>query len=208
MFLRGYMYEPDAGTLVPLEAHEVVHFRSGHPLNTFVGLSPLSHSPQMWKARWRCNEWNQNLFAKDNAKVPGALAFADPINDSDWARMKDEIKREHGGTKRSLMMLPNVGQGGVQWVQMAMSQNDMQFLQARTFTKEEIFAIYAPGLSSILAVNTTEANGVAGEINVYRHGCLPLNLCRLQKRLPTTFCRPTVITLLANLKTSDQVTDY
>ena len=173
MFLRGYMYEPDAGTLVPLEAHEVVHFRKWHPLNTFVGLSPIESLATDVEGEMAMQKWNTNLFAKDNAKVPGALAFADPINDSDWSRMKDEIKREHGGTKRSLMMLRNVGQGGVQWVQMAMSQNDMQFLQARTFTKEEIFAIYAPGLSSILAVNATEANSVAGKSTFIGMGVYP-----------------------------------
>ena len=173
MFLRGYMYEPDAGVKVPLEAHEVVHFRKWHPLNTFVGLSPIESLATDVEGEMAMQRWNTNLFAKDNAKVPGALAFADPINDSDWARMKDEIKREHGGTKRSLMMLRNVGQGGVQWVQMAMSQNDMQFLQARTFTKEEIFAIYAPGLSSILAVNATEANSVAGKSTFIGMGVYP-----------------------------------
>ena len=173
MFLRGYMYEPDAGVKVPLEAHEVVHFRKWHPLNTFVGLSPIESLATDVEGEMAMQKWNTNLFAKDNAKVPGALAFADPINDSDWLRMKDEIKREHGGTKRSLMMLRNVGQGGVQWVQMAMSQNDMQFLQARTFTKEEIFAIYAPGLSSILAVNATEANSVAGKSTFIGMGVYP-----------------------------------
>jgi len=173
MFLRGYMYEPDAGVNVPLEAHEVVHFRKWHPLNTFVGLSPIESLATDVEGEMAMQKWNTNLFAKDNAKVPGALAFADPINDSDWSRMKDEIKREHGGTKRSLMMLRNVGQGGVQWVQMAMSQNDMQFLQARTFTKEEIFAIYAPGLSSILAVNATEANSVAGKSTFIGMGVYP-----------------------------------
>ena len=173
MFLRGYMYEPDAGVKVPLEAHEVVHFRKWHPLNTFVGLSPIESLAVDVEGEMAMQKWNTNLFAKDNAKVPGALAFADPINDSDWLRMKDEIKREHGGTKRSLMMLRNVGQGGVQWVQMAMSQNDMQFLQARTFTKEEIFAIYAPGLSSILAVNATEANSVAGKSTFIGMGVYP-----------------------------------
>ncbi len=173
MFLRGYMYEPDAGVKVPLEAHEVVHFRKWHPLNTFVGLSPIESLATDVEGEMAMQKWNTNLFAKDNAKVPGALAFADPINDSDWSRMKDEIKREHGGTKRSLMMLRNVGQGGVQWVQMAMSQNDMQFLQARTFTKEEIFAIYAPGLSSILAVNATEANSVAGKSTFIGMGVYP-----------------------------------
>jgi len=38
----------------------------------------------------------------------------------------------------------------------------MEFLQARQFNKEEIFALFAPGLASVLDVNATEANAEAG----------------------------------------------
>ena len=38
----------------------------------------------------------------------------------------------------------------------------MQFLEERNFTKEEIFGKLAPGLASVLAVNATEANALAG----------------------------------------------
>jgi phage portal protein BeeE len=55
--------------------------------------------------------------------------------------MKRDIKEQHGGTNRALMMMRGMGDG-VQWVQTAMSQADMQFLDGRTFTKEEIFANY------------------------------------------------------------------
>lgn len=46
---------------------------------------------------------------------------------------------------------------------MGVSQKDMEFLNARTFNKEEIFAAFAPGLSSMLAVNATEANSKTGK---------------------------------------------
>jgi phage portal protein BeeE len=61
------------------------------------------------------------------------------------------------------MMMRAVGKGGVSWIQMGVSQKDMEFLQGRTFNKEEIFAALAPGLSSMLAVNATEANSKAGK---------------------------------------------
>src|SRR5258706_15543762 len=39
----------------------------------------------------------------------------------------------------------------------------MQYLEQRQFTKEEIYALYAPGLASVLAINATEANSTAGK---------------------------------------------
>jgi hypothetical protein len=39
----------------------------------------------------------------------------------------------------------------------------MGYLEQRTFTKEQIYDMFAPGLSSILSVNATEANSTAGK---------------------------------------------
>lgn len=163
LFLRGYMYESDDGTKIPLERHEVVHFKRFHPLNSFIGLSPIEALSTIATGDLAMQRWNTNYFDKDNAKVPGALAFADPIENDAWLKIKADVNEKHGGTKRQMMMLRNVGQGGVQWISMAMSQRDMEFLSGRTFNKEEIFSIYAPGYASILAVNATEANSKAGK---------------------------------------------
>jgi len=148
---------------VPLERYEVVHFKRFHPLNSFVGLSPIESLATIAAGDLAMQRWNTNYFDKDNAKSSGALAFADPIENDAWDKIKADVNAKHGGTKRQMMMLRNVGKGGIQWINMAMSQKDMEFLAGRTFNKEEIFSIYAPGYASILAVNATEANSKAGK---------------------------------------------
>lgn len=163
MYLRGYIYSTGFGEEIALEPWEVVHFRRFHPLSRWLGLSPLEALNITAQGDLAMQKWNTNYFAKDHAKPAGALAYADPIDDGSWAKMKSDIREQHGGVKRSLMMLRNVGKGGVSWLNMAMSQKDMEFLQGRTFNKEEIFSLYAPGLSSVLAVNATEANSVSGK---------------------------------------------
>lgn len=163
MYIRGYVYETDNGDELPLETHEIVHFKRFHPLNPFVGMSPLESLATIASGDLAMQKWNTNYFDKDNAKMPGALAFADPIENDAWEKIKADVNAKHGGTKRQMMMMRNVGKGGVQWISMAMSQKDMEFLSGRTFNKEEIFSIYAPGYASILAVNATEANSKAGK---------------------------------------------
>lgn len=164
LYIRGYEYTPDgAETAMMLEPWEVCHFRTFHPLNSFVGLSPIEALATVATGDMAMQKWNTNYFGKDNAKIPGALAFADPVDDVAWAKIKKDTEEKHGGTKRRMMMLRNVGKGGVEWLPMAMSQTDMQFLEGRNFNKEEIFSMYAPGLSSMLAVNATEANSVSGK---------------------------------------------
>ncbi len=174
LFLKGYLYDPGDGVEIALEPWEVVHFKRFHPSHHFVGLSPIEALATVATGDLAMQKWNTAFFGEDNAKLPGALAFADPIDDATWQQMRADVKREHGGTKRNLMMLRNVGKGGVEWVSMAMSQKDMEFLGARNFNKEEIFATFAPGLASVLAINATEANSKAGRATFNELAVWPL----------------------------------
>jgi hypothetical protein len=55
------------------------------------------------------------------------------------------------------------GAGGVQWIATQLTQVEIQYLEQRRFTMEEIYARLAPGLASVLAINATEANSTAGK---------------------------------------------
>lgn len=173
LFLRGYMYTTDQ-IEEPLEPWEVCHFRLFNPSNSFVGLSPIQSLTTIAAGDLAMTRYNTSYFDKNNAKMPGALAFSDPIDDDTWSQMKKEVAAEYGGTRRRLMLLRNTGVGGVNWIPMAMTQSDMQFLEGRRANKEEIFALFAPGLSSVLDVNATEANSTAGRATFIELGVWPL----------------------------------
>ena len=175
MYLKGYLYDPGDGVKIPLEPWEIVHFKRFNPNNSFIGLSPIEALAEIAVADMAAQKWNANFYSKDHAKPAGALAFADPISDNVWKQMQDEIKRQHGGTKRNLMMLRNTGAGGVAWVNMTIAQKDMQFLEGREFTRDEIYSIYAPGLASWLAINSTEANSKSGRDAFHELAVFPIH---------------------------------
>jgi HK97 family phage portal protein len=181
LYLRGYVFTNDHGQKIPLEPWEVVHLKSFHPLDSFVGLSPVEAFATVAVGDIGMQEWNTNFFARDHAKSAGILAFADAIDDTTWQRMDQDAKRQGGGTKRAMMRLRGVGKGGVEWIAMNLSQKDMEFLQARNFNKEEIYSIYAPGLASVLAVNATEANATAGESTMQTYALYPLLVAFAEK---------------------------
>lgn len=169
-FVRGYIFNVDGAGLA-FERDEIVHIKTFHPLNDWYGLSAIEALALAAETDLKEAVWNKNFFDKQHAKPQGALAYSDMINDSDWDRMKFEAKEEHGGTQRRLMMLRGAGKGGVQWLQMGLSQKDMEFITGRQFNKEEIYQVLAPGLISMLDKNATEANSVAGE-KVFREYAL------------------------------------
>lgn len=165
MFIKGYDYDPGLGQdhqiILP---HNMVHIKRFHPRNWFVGLSPVEALAVVAEGDLKAQRWNTNFFGANNAKVPGALSFGDRLGNTAWDALKQQVKEQWGGTQRNgPLMLNGVGQGGATWVQMGLSQSDMEFLGARTFTKEEIYSIFAPGLASVLDVNATEANAKAGK---------------------------------------------
>lgn len=169
-FVRGYLFNVD-GRELAFEREEIVHIKTFHPLNDWYGLSAIEALALAAETDLKEAVWNKNFFDKQFAKPQGALAYSDMVNDSDWDRMKGEAKEEYGGTQRRLMMLRGAGKGGVQWLQMGLSQKDMEFITGRQFNKEEIYQVLAPGLISMLDKNATEANSVAGE-KVFREYAL------------------------------------
>ncbi len=162
MWISHYLYDPGDGREVEIPAWQVFHTKRFHPLSQFVGLSPIEALATVAVGDLAMQRWNTAFFDKDNAKPSGILAFHDLYSPEEWAAMKQRIRDEYGGTKRALMLVQGIKHGGVEWIANTISQRDMEFLAARQFNKEEIFSLYAPGLSSILAVNATEANAEAG----------------------------------------------
>jgi HK97 family phage portal protein len=171
MYLRGYVYNPGGGAKdILLEPWEVVHFKRWNPFSRFVGLSAIEALAMVSQGDLGMQDWNTRLFRENNARLPGILAFADFVQEPEWSSIKRDTREK--AAKREMMMLRGVGKGGVEWMQNAVSHRDMEFLAGRKFTMEEIFGALAPGLSSILAVNATEANALAGratynELTVY-----------------------------------------
>jgi HK97 family phage portal protein len=182
-YIAGYEYDAGTGMKIMIPPENIVHFKMFNPQNPFVGLSPLESAALISAGDIEMQRWNTNLFAKDNAKIPGALAFADPIPDSDWNKLKADIKNNWGGANRSgPMLMRNTGAGGVQWLAMSLSQRDMEFLAGRKFTKEEIFTLFAPGLAAMIDVNATEANSKTG-MTVFNSYTLWPGLCTCAEKI-------------------------
>jgi HK97 family phage portal protein len=159
LYIRGYKYDPGDGRTITLEPWEIVHHKVFNPSNKFVGLSAVQSLNIGARGDLAAQTWSTNFYAKDNAKVAGILAFADPIDPTVWEKMQKETARQYGGAKnKRLMMIQNAGKGGVEWLSTQMSQQDMQHLEQRQFTKEEVWSRLAPGLASMLAINSNEAN--------------------------------------------------
>lgn len=170
--VQGYVFDAGAGQEVPLPPDEIVHFRAYHPRNLWMGLSPLEGIARDLESEYKMAEYQLNFFGRDFAKPAGMLAFRGPVSDSELERFTDTWRREYGGTRRQMAVIRAAA--GVDYIRTALQQQEMEFLESRTFNKEAIFALLAPGLASILAVNATEANARTGKATLADHAIWPI----------------------------------
>lgn len=160
--LVGYVYNSGAGRPLPLETWQIMYITGWSHRGLFEDLSPLEPLYSSILADVFEVEWTQRFYGKDNAKVPGAFAFKQMVNDQDWYKLKQEAKEQWGGLNRSgPMFLRGVGDG-VSWLQMGLNAKDMQALEQRRFSKEEIYEAIAPGILSMLSDSSSLASANAG----------------------------------------------
>lgn len=180
MYLRGYVYSPGNGRKIMLQPWQMVHFRSFNPFSRFIGLSDIEALALIAEGDLGMQDWNTRLFKENNARLPGILTFEQMVEDNRWDKIKADTRE--AARRRELLMLRGVGQGGVNWIQNAVSQKDMEFLAGRKANKEELWSVLAPGLAAMLDINATEANAKAGRATFNERAVFP-QLTMMQEKI-------------------------
>lgn len=172
-YIAGYKFTAPGQAAVPIEPWKIVHLKTSNPLNPFVGLSAVQSLALDAYGDLAQQKWNLNHFDRNNARLPSILAFKAMVPDPEWKKLLKVRDEEWTGTNRSgVTLLRGVGDS-LQLLQASATQKDMEFLAGRNFTKEEIYGKLAPGLASILAINATEANAIAGKATLIEFGVWP-----------------------------------
>jgi HK97 family phage portal protein len=157
-------YEWDVGdgkkNIIP--PWRMMHVKAHHPRNLYVGLSPIESFAKEAETDSKAATFLLNFYGRDNAKPDGAL-WVNNIDDSLYNRLRELLKRRHGGTRREMLLMRGKADTDFGWLQMGLSQADMEFLASRSFTKEMIYDIFAPGLAAMLAIQSTEATARTGK---------------------------------------------
>lgn len=157
-YIKGYAFTAPGKAAEFVPTWKILHLKTWNPFNPFVGLSAIQSLAIDAAGDIAQQAWNAKLFAKDAGKLPVILAFKHNIANPQWDEIKRQRDEEWGGTSRPGVMLLRGVEDTMQVLQAGASQKEMDFLEGRKFTKEEIYDKLAPGLSAALAVNATDAN--------------------------------------------------
>ncbi len=144
--VRGYVYEVRGdgfrwtrrGGALPALA----------PGNDYYGLSALEAARLAVEGGPGDGPTEPALFRRGMAVPAGIVAIRERISDTDYERLQREWRSAYGGRERRTRFCAGRRSRGHS---VGLSQQDMDFLNARRFNREEIFQIFGPSRSGCSA---------------------------------------------------------
>jgi HK97 family phage portal protein len=164
----GYIFTQPDGARIPFSPKEILHFKNFNP----TGYHPFPHRGMgiVEAAAWAINTDNEArafnyAFFKNSAKPDGILTTA-----GDGAMDTDELMRIRAEWDASYQGSANASKvailgGGLTWTEISRSQKDMDFVNQRTFSRDEILALFRTP-KSIIGI-TDDVNRANADAAIY-----------------------------------------
>lgn len=141
--LRGYIYNQEDGGRVPLDLDEVLHFKNFNPTARYPfpdrGTGVVEPTALTIDTDDFAREWSRNFFL-NSARPDAVLTYEGDLNADEFERLKAEWSTEHQGfrnAKKTAIM-----KGGMKYELIGLSQKDMEFIEQRRWTRDEILAMF------------------------------------------------------------------
>jgi len=152
-FIERYDYDRD-GEPVPIKPEEVTHVMFTDPANPYWGMSPLQAAARVVDTDNEAVRWNK--VAMQNRAVPdGVFAFKQMVTRDQWEEARILVKEQYEEKARA----PWVMGGGAEFHQMGLTPVEMDFIESRKLSREEIAAVYGVPLPLLgFYENATLAN--------------------------------------------------
>ncbi len=147
-YIKGYIYNV-SGRKVAFDAKDILYIKYMNPLNDYHGLSPVVPSSHSAYVEIEQNRFNRKFFQND--ATPGGILKTDhELSREHRKRLREEFERLYRGSRNAHKVA--VLDKGLDYKTVTISQRDMQFIEQKRVTREEILAAFGvpPVLVGIL----------------------------------------------------------
>lgn len=159
------------GEIIQLPAPLVLHEKLFDPINDWYGLSPLQVLARTVDTDNTAINWNYSLLKK-GARPSGALVTQKSLRDDQFARLRAQIDQDYAGADRA--GFPMLLEGGLDWKEMGLSPKDMDWLESRQVSKQEIAMGYGVMAELIGLKEATYENRREAKRAFYTETVLPI----------------------------------
>jgi len=170
-FISHYEFK-DGNNKRRLEPDEVVHAMFTDPADMMWGMSPLQAAARTVDTDNEAVTFNK-IALQNRAISDGVFSFDKSLTQTQWEDARSQVREQHQGSKNA--RTPWVLGGGARWSQMSMTPAEMDFLESRKFTREEICSVFQtpPPLVGIYD-NATLANIQIARLIFWEDTIIPL----------------------------------
>lgn len=143
LIVKGYGYKQKDGTTIPFDPKQILHFKNFNPL----GEHPFPHrgvgivEASSWSIETdnEARQWNYSFF-KNSARPDGVLEKDGEIGDAEYKRLKADFEQTYRGSLNAHKIL--FATGGLKWKEISRSQKEMDFVEQRRMSRDEILAMF------------------------------------------------------------------
>lgn len=133
-------YEVTEGSIKRLvEPQDIVHAMFIDPSTTYWGLAPLQALAKTVDTDVEAVTWNK-IALQNRAVTDGVFSSKEVLTREQWELARTQVREQHQGSSNA--RAPWVLGGGATWQQMSLSPAEMDFIESRRMTREEICAVY------------------------------------------------------------------
>ena len=154
---------------------DVLHMALFHPLDDHYGLAPLEAAQTSLDLHNAASRWNKALL-DNSARPSGALVYsagAGTLTDTQFKRLKAELEQGFQGAANAGR--PMVLEGGLDWKSMALSPQEMDFIELKhTAAREIALAFGVPPMLLGIPGDNTYSNMAEANRSLWRQTVIPL----------------------------------
>ena len=142
--VSGYVYKTERGGKITFEPNQVLHFRNFNPSGDHPfphkGKSIIEAGLSAIETDNQARKWNFNFF-KNSARPDGLISKKEGvIGDDEYRRIKSELETAYQGTENSHKTM--ILTGGLEFKEITRLQKDMEFIEQRRFSRDEILSTF------------------------------------------------------------------
>ena len=154
-YISHYEYDIGDGRVHKLPAKEIVHFQFSDPSNPYWGMRPLQAISKVVDTDVEAVTWNK--VSLQNRAVPDGVFMINSPNATmqQWQEARDQVRKRYLDKGREPWVLFNVD-----YKQMSLSPVEMDFLNSRKFSREEIASVFGVLPILIGAMDGTTYNNI------------------------------------------------
>jgi len=136
--ISGWEYKKGVKT-IEFAPYEVVHFRYINPYNDYRGMGPIEAARLGIEQDYLASRYNRAFF-KNYAQPGGFLETDESLLPEEYDRLLAQFNQRHGGATKAWKI--GLLEGGVKYKAAGLSQKDMDFLEQRRWSRDEILAVF------------------------------------------------------------------